>query len=285
MEVLLVSAARVERMTRDDIDLALAWAANEGWNPGLHDAEAFRAADPGGFFVLKVDRQPVATLSAVRYGERFGFIGLYITARDERGHGYGRTVWRAGRAHLDGRVVGLDAVLEQEKTYVRDGFVTDYRTTRHMLASTSSVPSAQHPVVDARELPLETLVAYDRGLFPSQRSAFLAGWIAMPGAASLAVIDGDQVLGWAVRRSCLQGHKVGPLFANDPEIANDLLCALAAGAMGPLYLDIPDPNAAGRALAARHGMTPMFSTVRMYDGPPPVLDLERIFGVTTLELG
>jgi hypothetical protein len=32
-------------------------------------------------------------------------------------------------------------------------------------------------------------------------------------------------------------------------------------------------------------MTPVFSTVRMFDGPPPVLDLERIFGVTTLELG
>lgn len=66
---------------------------------------------------------------------------------------------------------------------------------------------------------------------------------------------------------------------------NDLLRALTAGVSGPLYLDIPDPNVAGRAIAARYGMTPVFSTLRMYDGPPPVLDLERIFGVTSLELG
>jgi hypothetical protein len=281
----VVTTASVEQMTRDDVRLALAWAASEGWNPGLHDADAFLAADPRGFLVCKVDDQPVATLAAVRYGERFGFLGLYITAPGQRGHGFGLQVWRAGRAHLQGRVVGLDAVLEQEKTYARDGFVTDHQTTRHVLESTKSVPATHGSMVDARQLPLEALVAYDDHLFPSERSAFLAAWITMPGVACLAVVDGDQVLGWALRRPCNQGHKVGPLFANDTELANDLLCALAAGVSGPLYLDIPDPNAAGRALAARHGMTPAFSTVRMYDGPPPVLDLERIFGVTTLELG
>ena len=276
---------RVERMTHDDVGTALRWAASEGWNPGLHDADAFLAADPYGFFVLKVDGQPAATVSAVRYGERFSFLGLYITAPEMRGRGYGVAVWRAGREHLTGRVVGLDAVLEQETTYGRDGFVADHRTTRHVLASTSSVPPPRRSMVDVRELPLETLVAYDGRLFPGDRSAFLTAWLAMPDALSLAVLEGDQLIGWALRRSCLEGHKVGPLFANDPEVANDLLCALAADVAGPLYLDIPDPNAPGRALAARHGMTPVFTTVRMYDGPPPVLDLERIFGVTTLELG
>src|SRR5215211_2371918 len=280
-----MSGARVERMTRNDVGEALSWAASEGWNPGLHDADAFLAADPEGFFVLKVDGHPAATISAVRYGERFGFLGLYITAPDLRGGGHGVAVWRAGREHLAGRVVGLDAVLEQETTYGRDGFVTDHRTTRHVLPSPSSVPPARRPMIDARELPLETLVAYDDRLFPAERSAFLTAWLAMPGAVSLAVIEGDQLLGWALRRSCLEGHKVGPLFANDLEIANDLLCAAASGISDPLYLDIPDPNTAGGALAARHGMTPVFTTVRMYDGPPPALDLERIFGVTALELG
>ena len=277
--------ASVERMTRDDVVLALEWAASEGWNPGLRDADAFLAADPDGFFVSTIDRRPVATLSAVRYGEGFGFLGLYITAPDMRGRGYGVAVWGAGRAHLEGRIVGLDAVPEQEHTYARDGFVTDHRTTRHVLTSTDSVPAPRRRPVDARDLPLQSLLAYDQHLFPEERSAFLTAWTTMPGVACLAVIEGDQVRGWAARRPCLQGHKVGPLFANDPEVANDLLCSLAQGVAGPLYLDIPDPNATGRALAARHGMTPVFSTVRMYDGPPPVLDLERIFGVTSLELG
>ncbi len=36
----------VRRMTRSEVDLALDWAAAEGWNPGVHDAESFYAADP-----------------------------------------------------------------------------------------------------------------------------------------------------------------------------------------------------------------------------------------------
>jgi hypothetical protein len=102
---------------------------------------------------------------------------------------------------------------------------------------------------------------------------------------SRAVIHGDQLVGWGLRRPCTDGYKIGPLFADDPEVAEDLLGALAANAAGPLYLDIPDPNSAGRALAARHDMRPVFTTIRMYDGSPPPLDHDRIFGVTSLELG
>ena len=35
-------------MSRDEVALAVDWAAQEGWNPGLHDAQTFRVADPGG---------------------------------------------------------------------------------------------------------------------------------------------------------------------------------------------------------------------------------------------
>ncbi|HLA33082.1 MAG TPA: GNAT family N-acetyltransferase, partial [Pseudomonas sp.] len=31
-------------MTRAEVDLAIDWAAAEGWNPGLHDADCFYAA-------------------------------------------------------------------------------------------------------------------------------------------------------------------------------------------------------------------------------------------------
>ena len=33
-------------MARPEIDTAIEWAAREGWNPGLADADAFHAADP-----------------------------------------------------------------------------------------------------------------------------------------------------------------------------------------------------------------------------------------------
>ena len=46
-----------------------------------------------------------------------------------------------------------------------------------------------------------------------------------------------------------------------------------------------ETNAAARGLAERHGMAPVFETARMYAGDAPSEPVERIFGVTTFELG
>jgi len=52
-----------------------------------------------------------------------------------------------------------------------------------------------------------------------------------------------------------------------------------------LYLDVPEANVPALDLARRHGMTIVFETARMYAGPPVAVPVDRIFGVTTFELG
>ena len=49
----------IRAMTPDEVELAAEWARREGWNPGLHDAPLFRAADPGGFLIGLLDGEPV----------------------------------------------------------------------------------------------------------------------------------------------------------------------------------------------------------------------------------
>ena len=44
--VIAESAFAIRRMTKADLQLALGWAAAEGWNPSLHDANCFYAAAP-----------------------------------------------------------------------------------------------------------------------------------------------------------------------------------------------------------------------------------------------
>ena len=41
----------IRSMTNAEMDLMIDWAATEGWNPGLHDANCYFAADPEGFLV------------------------------------------------------------------------------------------------------------------------------------------------------------------------------------------------------------------------------------------
>jgi len=51
-----------------------------------------------------------------------------------------------------------------------------------------------------------------------------------------------------------------------------------------VFLDVPEPNSAA-ALAQRQDLVPTFETARMYRGPAPALPLDRIYGITSLELG
>lgn len=52
-------------MERNDLDLAVEWAALEGWNPGLNVADPFFAADPSGFFMGFLDGRPVSCQVAI----------------------------------------------------------------------------------------------------------------------------------------------------------------------------------------------------------------------------
>jgi hypothetical protein len=72
---------RIRAMRPDQIAIAIDWAAAEGWNPGLADAECFNTVDPEGFFIGELEGAPAATISCVNYDDRFAFLGFYICAR------------------------------------------------------------------------------------------------------------------------------------------------------------------------------------------------------------
>lgn len=270
-------------MGRADLDRALDWAAMEGWNPGLHDAECFWAADPGGFLVGELAGEAVAGISAVAYGADFGFLGLFIVAPEHRGRGFGRRLWRAGLARLGGRNVGLDGDPARPDGYHRSGFRLAYRNVRFEGAGRAQEASA---AVDLASLPFAQVAAYDRELFPAPRERFLERWIAVPDGRALGLLETGRLSGYGVIRRCRTGHKIGPLFADGADQAEALFRALSATAPGePLVLDVPEPNAAAVALARGHGMKAVFETARMYRGKEPDIPLRRVFGVTTLELG
>src|SRR6188768_2852113 len=92
----------------DDVRRMAGWAADEGWNPGNSDAQAFFATDPGGFLIGRLDGEPVTCISVVKYGQGFGFLGFYIARPGVGGKGSGIRDWDAGMAWLVGRSVGLD---------------------------------------------------------------------------------------------------------------------------------------------------------------------------------
>ena len=45
----------IRNMIRAEVDRLVEWAAEEGWNPGLHDADLFWATDPDAFIAAELD--------------------------------------------------------------------------------------------------------------------------------------------------------------------------------------------------------------------------------------
>ncbi|PBB28180.1 MULTISPECIES: GNAT family N-acetyltransferase [unclassified Mesorhizobium] len=261
------------------------WAAAEGWNPGLEDAAMFQAADPEGFIGAFVRDEMVAAISAVAYGQDFGFIGLYICRPDMRGNGHGKAVWTAGMDRLAGRTIGLDGVEEQQANYRSKGFEPVYETIRYSGRPAALPVRAERPSM-ASAHPTPDIIAYDALCFPAPRRSFLQRWLQPPHHHAVTAITSRGTAGYAVARACRSGFKIGPLFADDEQTALELLGELAGACKGgELNIDVPATQVDFIAALEAAGFTPTFSTTRMYKGAPPRLDAKRVFGVTTLELG
>jgi ribosomal protein S18 acetylase RimI-like enzyme len=276
----------IRTMNRDDLKHAVNWAAAEGWNPGLHDADCFYAADPDGFLVGELDGEPIACISVVSYGETFAFLGFYIVKPAFRGRGYGLRIWKAGLERLSGRCIGLDGVVDQQANYKKSGFDLAYRNIRFQ-GVTGGEPKENPMLCPLADLPFEQVTDYDRKFFPAERSSFLRAWIQQPDGEALALLPNGVLSGMGVIRPCREGFKIGPLFAETPEFTETLYGALVARVPPgqPVLLDVPESNPAAQALAERHRMKVVFETARMYAGRAPSIPLDGLFGVTSFELG
>lgn len=270
----------MRRARAEELPLILGWAAAEGWNPGLDDAEAFFAADPQGFFVAERNSVPVAAISVVNHDRHHAFLGLYICLPDWRGKGIGHALWTHALVHADGRSIGLDGVAAQEANYAKSGFVRHGATQRYIGELVPQTHPRIRPVTSA-DIP--ALIAFDHAAGGVHRPAFLAAWLT-PTATRRAVMFDDGT-GFAVIRTCHEGTKIGPILATDAPAA--IALAQAAADLVPAALtaiDLPERNASLRDGLIARGFTLGFETARMYRGPAPATD-PRLAAIATMELG
>lgn len=279
---------QIRLLDRQEATRMVEWSAEEGWNPGLNDADAFYATDPGGFWGLFEDGAMLATISVVRYGAAFAFVGLYICRRDRRGEGIGYRLWQAALEGANAGTLGLDGVVDQQSNYRKSGFAFAHRNVRYGGTPVATAPDDPR-LTRIGSNDVRAVLDYETAsrLFPAERTAFLRAWLDLPGATSFALRGRDGAIeGYGTIRPCHSGFKIGPLFAATADDAMILARALIAQARpGPVFLDPPEPNAPAVVLAKRLGLEPVFETARMYRGPVPDLALDRVFGITCFELG
>ncbi|MEM8955929.1 MAG: GNAT family N-acetyltransferase [Verrucomicrobiota bacterium] len=288
----MTTALTYRHMTRPEVDILVSWAADEGWNPGLHDAEPFWVNDPDAFIAAEREGELIGGGSITAYGDEYGFMGFFIVRPEFRGRGWGDQIWherlRRMKARLKGGAsIGLDGVFDMQGYYAKGGFVFSHRNLRCQAEiPVDYCPPPEPLVVPLQTVPFEQVAAYDRACFPAERTRFLEQWIGQPDCLSLGYLRDHQLAGFGVIRRCGVGCKIGPFFVDNAKVGDALYRHLATFAAGTsLFLDVPENNRAAMALVKRYDMAEVFGCARMYIGPVPDIAHERVFGVTTFEAG
>ena len=265
------------------------WAKAEGWNPGPFDAHVFYATDPDGHYGYFVGDELIAGGSIVSYKGEFGFMGLFIVKSNHRGKGFGRQLWFERRNLLLSRLkpeatIGMDGVVAMQPFYRDGGFASAFIDKRFVRKGERF--SENSFVTPIQPTDYDAIYDYDSLCFGFPRPYFLKPWLELPQTKAFKFVEKNVLKGFVVIRKAAIGYKIGPLFADHFKVADALYRACLSRAEGEdVFLDIPLTNPQAVQLTEQYGAKPVFECARMYYGQKPNVDINKIFGITTFELG
>ena len=265
------------------------WARLEGWNPGPFDADVFYQTDPDGFYGYFLKDELIGGGSIVSYDGLFGFMGFFIVKPEYRSQGIGKLLWYERRNKLLSRLqpnaaIGMDGVIAMQPFYKKGGFEIAFRDERYERngASFRSNPCISN--IDKSDM--RQILLYDKKCFGVSRTQFLQSWLFMPECNTFKYVKDGQLKGFAMIRKVSTGYKICPLFSDNLTIAEALYEACLNVAIDePVYIDIPVVNKEAINLIRKYDTTYVFECARMYYGEPPKMEINKVFGITTFELG
>ena len=179
----------------------------------------------------------MSCICAIKYDDDNGFLAWYIVGEaTERKKGYGLQVFNQALENLSvSPWIGLNAVAEQVHNYEKSGFVVHGDITRYNGKNnklTNMTPTTE--AVDIAESPqlLAQLVERDHHMIGMRRPTFMSHWVKYHSAYGwgLALKDEEKkVVGFGCMRPLESGlYRVGPLFADSLDYAEDLVTRLMA---------------------------------------------------------
>lgn len=236
------AAVSIRAMRPSDIDDGLRLCRASGWNQVARDWAQFLAIEPHGARVADWNGRVVGTVATLRYGQRFGWIGMVLVDPPMRGQGIGTLlVDQATSLLADLPLVRLDATPAGYGLYLQRGFSEEHWLCRlHATIPAGLVaPRTRH----ARRMTagdLREVIALDEQVFGASRAVMLRWmWAGAPEYAWVANRYGT-IGGYTFGRHGYAFDHLGPVVAVDEGTAGVLARAcLRAHAGREFIIDAP----------------------------------------------
>lgn len=212
----------------DEVNQAMKWATEEGWNVGKHDGQTYYEAFKEGCKLLMLDdKTPIGAIFLAAYGKNFVFIGLYILEKNYRGNGLGKVLWQHAMKEIESFNAALYAVPEQIDRYKKSGFNFSYNVNRWNIKTKGSkqldIKDENTTQIDSKDENLLTQISeYDARMFPKPRFNLIKLLLKANATIGFVIRNKQQIEGYGIIRECQRGYRLGPLYANTLESAKNV---------------------------------------------------------------
>jgi GNAT superfamily N-acetyltransferase len=248
-----------------ELDDADALVKEAGWNQTEADWSVFLAL--GTVYAIRDRGRVIATTATLPYGGKFGWISMVLIAGSYRRQGLGTKLMQRAIGDLTakGLVPVLDATPAGRDVYVGLGFQDSFGYKRLLLSDRKVIPLlesgvAVEPISDAA---WPELCAYDRTAFGADRSEVLARLRGRLPEAEFCVWRGGHIAGFLMGRMGRRAAQLGPLVADNEEMACALLAQALETLSPPVYIDFIDDKPQTARFLATAGFAPERPLTRM----------------------
>ena len=238
-----------------------------GWNQTPNDWRRFLHLSPNGCFIAERGGAPVGTVTTIAYSREIAWVGMLLVHPEARGRGIGRALLVNAIDYLKGEripCIKLDATPKGEPLYRALGFKAEWSVTRFFgrenFADSSGVFGRQ---ASGKDLP--SMAGLDAEAFGCERTGLL-GSLLGAATATRVVEDERGIASFGMVRSGADANYLGPVVARSPVAAIQVLGTLVRAVNRlPVYIDVPDSNAAATEWAQRR-FQPQRTLLRMFLG-------------------
>ena len=254
-------------MELSDIDAGLSLCRAAKWNQLARDWEIFLHLSPDGCRVATSAGKVIGTVTTIRYQHFFSWIGMVLVDPGYRRQGIGIQLLQEALEILHSEeTVKLDATPAGREVYLKLNFVDEYPVSR----MNTIVDPTGLKVSSARAVQKDDLIslsAFDREIFGADRQPLLE-WI-WEGAPQYAFMleEKNKIQGYCLGRQGYNYMHIGPVVANNIDIAKNLVGAALQNSIGlPVILDVLHFDTGWLKWLAAIGFAEQRLFTRMYRG-------------------
>jgi GNAT superfamily N-acetyltransferase len=260
----------LRKMEWNDIPSGLSLCRSAGWNQLSRDWEIFLVLDPQGNRVCVNDEgNVVGTVTTIRYGNHFAWIGMVLVDPNHQRKGIGLGLLEESIQILKNEnCIKLDATPAGRQVYVKLGFEDEYELSRMSASAINTQHLTSSPIATALTSDnFEQVKLFDLKVFGADRMMLLSQML--DGAPDLAfqLTEEDHLKGYCFGRAGYRYTHIGPVVATSVEVAKDLVSA-ALKHLGnkPVILDVLHHDESWQDWLKSIGFSTLRPFIRMYRG-------------------